>query len=399
MSLLPNSSLEDTPSGTGNLTAIFNGNWRAIDNWVNPATGFTAAQAGTTVTASAVIFTSENIGDTIRFAGGQEAMIVATAGTVASPSSQCVVATSRNVSSAAFNIYAYLTPAASGTGSQTATTVTATVAVFTNLHEGGTILFSGGQICVIQSTSGTVGSPSTTCVVAPPQSVSSSSFTIFKSAAQSPRTALARALTKKTKAESIPAGTSFVWNATRQQFEPRSAEPAPYLFMNVRIAGVNASISNSISLGRLTGRDTGASLIAAGTVIDGSQIHFEWIGTNDYVSGTFKMGVSFKEFGGNPIQDFFDSVNLFASGCVKLKGVLRFTGPQNAMLISGSVIFESTSYSVNSAVKRLLRINSANTYDFTANREFNITGQFSVANVSNAIFVETFWLKHIINAN
>ena len=327
-------------------------------------------------------------------------MIVATAGTVASPSTQCVVATSRNVSSSAFNIYAYLTPAASGTGSQTATTVAATVAVFTNLHEGGTILFSGGQICIIQSTSGTVGSPSTTCVVTPSQSVSSSSFTIFTSAAQSPRTALARALTKKTKAASIPAGTSFVWNATRQQFEPRSAEPAPVLFMNVRNSGTNATLQNSSALQRMNGRNTGGSLIAAGTVIPNSQLDFEWRGNMSVATGNLMIGISLQELFGIPsLSSVIVFVPTFSSAIIIIRGSFRFSGPQNAMTATGLGSIETIQSAGTGSTRTYFFGGSSGPYDMTAASPFEVIASWGTANVGNILNVETFKLQHIINAN
>lgn len=113
--LLPNSGIETHPAGTGSLNAIVNGNWNAIDAWANPAYGFTAARAGTTVTAQGgpaadgKIFTSDNIGDKILFANGTAATITATAGTPGAPSATCTVGSSGTVAQQAFNLYAAVT--------------------------------------------------------------------------------------------------------------------------------------------------------------------------------------------------------------------------------------------------------------------------------------------------
>lgn len=115
MAFLPNSGIETHPAGTGLLNAIVNGNWAAIDNWINPAYSFNASRAGTTVTATAgpaadgKIFTSEHVGAKIRFANGTEATIASTAGTPSSPSATCVVGTSGTVASQAFNLFAAVT--------------------------------------------------------------------------------------------------------------------------------------------------------------------------------------------------------------------------------------------------------------------------------------------------
>lgn len=74
MSQLASSRLEDHPDGTGDITSILNGNWRKLDSWISPSFGKTARQdngtpgnSGTTVTANAAIFTSDDVGATIEF--------------------------------------------------------------------------------------------------------------------------------------------------------------------------------------------------------------------------------------------------------------------------------------------------------------------------------------------
>lgn len=115
MALLPNSGLEDHPSGTGALNAIVGGNWNKIDGWLNPGYSFTAACAGSTVTAAAgpaadgKLFTSDNIGDKIRFANGTVKTITATAGVPGAPVATCTVTPAGAVASQAFNLYAAAT--------------------------------------------------------------------------------------------------------------------------------------------------------------------------------------------------------------------------------------------------------------------------------------------------
>lgn len=113
--LLPNSGLENHPDGLGNVNSVVNANWEILDAWANPASGFTASRAGFTVTAAGgpagdgKIFTSDNIGDKIRFANGVVATITATAGVPGTPVTTCTVATSGTVTGQAFNLYAPVT--------------------------------------------------------------------------------------------------------------------------------------------------------------------------------------------------------------------------------------------------------------------------------------------------
>jgi hypothetical protein len=97
----PNSGLETHPAGGGAaLNAVVNANWNAIDDWINPAKGKTASQAATTLTASADIFTADDVGATIRFADG-------TIDTILTFTSETVVemTTSQAVTSQAFELY------------------------------------------------------------------------------------------------------------------------------------------------------------------------------------------------------------------------------------------------------------------------------------------------------
>lgn len=97
----PNSGLETHPSGGGAaLNAIINANWNALDNWVNPAFGKTASQAATTLTASADVFTSDDVGATIRFADGT----IDTIDTF-TDETHVEMTTSQAVSSQAFELY------------------------------------------------------------------------------------------------------------------------------------------------------------------------------------------------------------------------------------------------------------------------------------------------------
>lgn len=75
MSQQPSSRLEDHPDGGSDLNPIVNGNWRKLNNWINPAFGMTARQDdgsppgdGNTVTSSAALFTADDVGASIVFA-------------------------------------------------------------------------------------------------------------------------------------------------------------------------------------------------------------------------------------------------------------------------------------------------------------------------------------------
>lgn len=76
MSLLP-SGLENHPTGIGDLNAVDSANVDTIDSWMNPARGLTATQATTVVTASAAIFTSDDVGATIKFFNGDSVTVTA----------------------------------------------------------------------------------------------------------------------------------------------------------------------------------------------------------------------------------------------------------------------------------------------------------------------------------
>jgi len=105
--LFPYCDLENHPSGVGDLNAIFNGNWKHIANWFNPAHGLTCSQdsgvagvAGNQLRANGAIFTSDDVGATVRFADGATAQISAFT------SSTVVTATDSKLETAqAFEIY------------------------------------------------------------------------------------------------------------------------------------------------------------------------------------------------------------------------------------------------------------------------------------------------------
>jgi hypothetical protein len=321
MAQLPNSGLETHPSGVPSLNAIVNGNWNILDSWVNPAAGLTAAQAGATVTASNTIFTSENVGDKIRFASGTECTITATAGTVASPSSVCTVTPSRTVASAAFNMYA----------------------------------------------------PTT----------------------QSPKSALARALTKKTKTADITAGTTLIWNSSKGIYEPGGTEGAPLLYMNIRSSGTNAELNNSSALGQIHGRNTNATKILANTIVANSQIEFELVGKFARAAGDIHFQISI----GSIVFSGTASFTPPSAGFLRIAGTLRFTGTTNTMAINGlplAQVFQNGSNTVLS--DRFTQVGSA-TIDMTADQEFKIEAQWSTANVGNTLNVETFSLKRLTLAN
>jgi hypothetical protein len=95
----PYTGLENHPLG-GPINAIVNQNWVSLAEWVNPASGLTGSQSTTTFTASAAVFTSDDVGATIRMADG-------TTDTIAAYVSATVVTmtTSRTVTSQAFELY------------------------------------------------------------------------------------------------------------------------------------------------------------------------------------------------------------------------------------------------------------------------------------------------------
>lgn len=83
MALNPNSLLEDHPSGVGDLNSIINGNWRTLNNYVNPAAGLTATLddgtppgAGNVVIASGDVFTSDDVGAVIFFESDRESYVI-----------------------------------------------------------------------------------------------------------------------------------------------------------------------------------------------------------------------------------------------------------------------------------------------------------------------------------
>jgi hypothetical protein len=98
--LLYPAGIENHPDGSGNLNAIVNGNWGNLNALFNPATGMTGSQTGTTFTATADVFTSDDVGATIRMADD-------TVDTIAGYSSPTVVTmtTSQTIGSQAFEVY------------------------------------------------------------------------------------------------------------------------------------------------------------------------------------------------------------------------------------------------------------------------------------------------------
>jgi len=89
----------------GDANAIVNSNWHTIDGWFNPAEALTASQTGTTVTASAALFTSEMVGATIYFATGETGVIQAGALT-GTPSTTCTLDVSQTIAAGTkFAIY------------------------------------------------------------------------------------------------------------------------------------------------------------------------------------------------------------------------------------------------------------------------------------------------------
>lgn len=96
----PYCGLEDHPDGIGSLNAIQNGDWQALAAMFNPAHGLTASQSTTTLTASAAVFRSDDVGATVRFADG-------TVDTIAGYTSATVVTmtTSQTIGSQAFEVY------------------------------------------------------------------------------------------------------------------------------------------------------------------------------------------------------------------------------------------------------------------------------------------------------
>ena len=101
MASKPNSGLETHPSGGGAaLNSVIDANWNALDDWINPAKGKTASQTTTALVASADIFTSDDVGATIRFADG-------TIDTISAFVSETAVTmtTSQTVGSQAFELY------------------------------------------------------------------------------------------------------------------------------------------------------------------------------------------------------------------------------------------------------------------------------------------------------
>ena len=98
--LQPSSQIETHPDGTGDLNPIVNGNWNTIDDLFTPALGINLRQdngtpgvSGSTLTADANIFTSDDVGATILWSTGETASIsVVTDGQHATASAPAVVA-------------------------------------------------------------------------------------------------------------------------------------------------------------------------------------------------------------------------------------------------------------------------------------------------------------------
>lgn len=98
--ILYNAGLENHPDGTQGLNAVINGNWDVLDNMFSPSLGLTASQATNQVTASATVFTSDDVGALIRFADGTTRTISGyTSGTLVT------VSVSGTVASQSFKLY------------------------------------------------------------------------------------------------------------------------------------------------------------------------------------------------------------------------------------------------------------------------------------------------------
>lgn len=322
---LPNSGLENHPSGTGSLNAIVNGNWNAINNWISPAYGKTASRAGTTVTASAAIFTDEHVGDKLRF------------------------------------------------------------------------LVSGQEVTIV-STAGTVSVPSTTCVVSAGGTVASQAFDIFAAVTESPMTAFARGLLKKTKAADITNGQTFIWSTALQRFvnsAPGAADDTVYLNTEDGLC-VNTAAETSI-----IGRPAASTPIVASTVADNSMLLFELEGTFEVNGAT--PTILFRVKLGGTTYGITSAVSLggaLSARPFRLKGSIKLTGSLATMTARVQGIIDICADP--SGTPKQIQINATNTgttIDMTADREFDVTADWSAANANNAIRVYSMLLKKHVNAN
>lgn len=96
----PYCGLEDHPDGVTNVNALQNGDWQAIAGMISASKGLTASQSGTTLTASAACFRSDDVGATIRFADGTVDVIAGY-----TSSTTLTMTTSQAKSSQAFEVY------------------------------------------------------------------------------------------------------------------------------------------------------------------------------------------------------------------------------------------------------------------------------------------------------
>lgn len=100
--ILGSTTIESSPDGTGNIGGIINGNWFSINEMFNPASGLTASQSGTTVTASAAIFTADMATSNAVITWGDTSTAIITAFISAT---QVTVNVSQTVTSQTFEVY------------------------------------------------------------------------------------------------------------------------------------------------------------------------------------------------------------------------------------------------------------------------------------------------------
>lgn len=98
--ILQNANLENHPTGTGAINSIVDSNWWVINNWINRASGLTASQTGDSVTASAAVFTSDDVGGYVVWRNGSSALIDSV-----DSSTVITASTSQTVASGEFFIY------------------------------------------------------------------------------------------------------------------------------------------------------------------------------------------------------------------------------------------------------------------------------------------------------
>lgn len=96
MSFDPATGLETASVGSAGAMAILNANTQALQNWINPAYGWTAQQSGVTITASppagaTSLFTADDVGMFILFSDGTNTEITGfTNGTTVSAASATI---------------------------------------------------------------------------------------------------------------------------------------------------------------------------------------------------------------------------------------------------------------------------------------------------------------------